>query len=93
MRFKIGQQVVCKYTDESWRVISMGSFPDNKHPKDGEIVTVMAYVPPLDGDEYILLEEYGMRNVYFEGDFDPIANISEVIEILNSEPHYYETTK
>lgn len=76
MRFKVGQEVVCTKRDE-WTPGPLG-------PKFNEVVTVIGYNPHYPWGA--VLSEYstiywGFHEMWFE----PLADISELVEILNEE--------
>lgn len=89
MRFKIGQEVVCTCPAEDWTQLGSNAKPKAPMPKRDEIVTIERYsnVPG-----YIVLIEYnyysesGGRVCFEEDNFEPLANISELQEILEQQP-------
>lgn len=81
-RFKLGQEVVC---------VSVPKYPPFPGPKKGEIVIVGPYgVPnPRTGCEAFEIVKYnrpGKLTLFDEKFFEPLADISELKEILNAEP-------
>lgn len=80
-RFKPGQKIVC---------CKVGLWTDCfRGPEFNEIVTLSCYVP--DDPEYIRLVEYYIdidNNglAFIERAFEPLAEISELTSILESEP-------
>ena len=96
MRFNIGQKVVCvttktgpvKATDKNGN-----STLSTYYPKYGEIVTVIAY--SRYHKNHIELSEYSLipsgmdyPNCYRENYFEPLMEISELTEILESQPEH-----
>lgn len=85
MRFKNGQKIVCiKPDDIIWDNCFRG-------PRYNEIVTVHSYHE--DGTPYIRLFEYyidfdGAKLSFFDIRFEPLAEISELTSILESEPQH-----
>lgn len=81
-RFKEGQQVVCIWHPQNncWRD-RFGNVCDG--PADNEVVTVAGYF----NDYEIILVEYPIEGEgYMEKCFEPLMDITEVIEILEQEP-------
>lgn len=80
-RFKIGQEIVCRFTPIPWVSRSSGVFPGG--PAQGEIVHVEAYLPiEFAGlGDYIALKEYSSLHYYNEHEFEPTVP-AEVIEEL-----------
>lgn len=96
-RFKIGQQVVCISTQngllkpKNEHGKSIGK-PVTYYPKYGEIVTVSGY--SIYHKACIELAEYSaipdglsLPYCYPEVRFAPLMDITELTEILESEPH------
>lgn len=82
-RFQKGQRVVCTHPTGMW----LGVFPG---PKYGEIVTVLKY--SVLHPDCIELVEYNYSNVgnhlpdcYVQWFFEPLADISSLVESLESE--------
>lgn len=87
MRFKKGQEVVC-IASGLW-VCGCGAL-HHKGPKTNEVVTCDGYSPT---GEAIYVSEYptiadcdGTRNAFKEHLFQPLADISELTELLNEVP-------
>lgn len=81
MRFKPGEQVVC--------VNNAVPNPISLMPKVGEVVTIKGYCPVFKGN--IDLVEYpvdkrGVLQSTPEWRFEPLADITEIHEILSAEP-------
>lgn len=87
MRFKIGQEVICIANSRGYWVDR--NDPNNNFigPKKDEIVTVEGYTngPYIFFEEYQELDHHGHRNCFNEIQFAPLADISELKEILESE--------
>lgn len=77
MRFKIGQEVVC-IKKGSWSTIGFNG------PKFNEIVTVSGYNVHYAWG--IILKEYPYAQGFDESKFEPVLDIKELVEILQSEP-------
>lgn len=93
MRFKVGQEVVCVVPCNGWYKITGLTWLQKlglkskkvRGPGKNEIVTVAGYATP----DQIILAEYlyfdGVTISYIEGAFEPIADISELEEILEQD--------
>jgi len=80
MRFKIGEEIVC----------TMGGWPLGG-PKENEVVTMDGRSCVTCKGTFIFLKEYpeahlGWRVDYNDKYFAPLMDISELVEILESEP-------
>lgn len=82
--FQKGQKVICTHPTGMW----LGVFPG---PKNGELVTISKYSDIH--KSYVELVEYNFSNVgndlpdcYAQSWFKPLADISELTEILNAQP-------
>jgi len=84
-RFKPGQEVVC--VDDNWTFLNTNNKAPG--PKKDEIVTVVDYGS---SDHYIVILEYmtkapnGLFFEYLEQAFEPVINITELVEILEEDP-------
>jgi hypothetical protein len=81
MRFKPGQQVVCR-RDDKWSICG---------PADGDVVTVDSFSCKQQGYTFIFLKEwnvieFGLRVDFNERFFEPLMSISELTEILEHQP-------
>lgn len=84
MRFKIGEQIVC--LKKSWYIYP--SKESTSGPAFHEIVTVHSYdsLSTLILDEYRYDPKYGKECNFPEDCFAPLADISELKEILEQQP-------
>ncbi len=89
MRFKPGEQVVCIRANNNKWIYNGMLFTGPKH---GEIVTISSY----NGGDCVHLVEYSICengyfgiNSYYEHNFEPLMDITELTEILEqqTEPH------
>lgn len=87
-RFKLGQKVVCITNTDSWWCDVRKIYTD-LYPRYNEVYTVAGYSDEFDSHYGygIFLEEIGMSPElnFGENNFEPLADISELTEILQKE--------
>lgn len=89
-RFNIGQQVTVRDAkDEDWTTIEgTGSF-SGEYPKRGKIYTVSGYDVPLNGVDFIYLNELHPEDSFDERAFEPLVSDSVLGAELESVPEPY----
>lgn len=83
MRFKPGQQVVCVASKKGWN----DGYKNIPGPLPNEVVTVDHYIT----DKILAVSEYPIENDdygFHERWFEPVMDIKELTEILESQPEH-----
>jgi hypothetical protein len=84
-RFKVGQEIVCKFTPLPWRGQLNGGHL-RIGPAPGELVHVAHYLPAgfLAGrtSDYVALKEYPSGYYYNEREFEPTVPQEVIAELL-----------